>query len=176
MSFDPSVFPQDEATGIVSTVDWDDAGAIAQLAYDLNTTDYVLTGFEFTYDESNLILNVSGGVARVSQQTVATADKTEDDGPPAKVLQFAAFVAQRGASGDMSLTDAAVNHVYIAVDQTTNDRVTFRVNTDATVPPEPSLKVGTVDTTVPAADAINYVNRLPEAQFNTVEVHEPPPS
>lgn len=172
MSYDDSTFPQDEATGITSTVDWDDAGGFAQLAYDLNTVDYVLTGFEFDYDPDTYTLNITGGVARVSQPSVATADKTEDDGPPAKTLQLAAFVSQRGPSGDIPLTAGAVEHIYLAVDQTTNDRALFRHNVDDTSPPEPSLKLGTVNTT---DGTITLLNRLPEAQFNTIEAHEPPP-
>lgn len=167
----PSVFPQDEATGIAETVDWDDAGAFAQLAYDLNTIDYVLDGYEFTPDYTNNILNIAGGVARVSQPTVQTGDHAEDGGPSAKVLRLAAFVAQGDASGDISLAANAVNHVYLAVDQSTNDAIYYRVNTDQTVPEEPSLKLGTVDT---SANTYSYVNRLPSAQFSSLEIRAPP--
>lgn len=175
---DEAVYPQDAGTGISETVDWNDAGAFAQLAYDLNTTDYVLQGFEFTDgsggdgpDYTNNILNITGGVARVSQEAVNTNDHTGDDGPAAKTLELAAFVCQSPASGDLSLTEGAVNHVYVAVDQSTNDATLYQVNTDGTEPPEPSLKLGTVDT---SANLYSYVNRLPSAQFSSLEIRAPP--
>lgn len=171
MSYDPHSFPQDGATGIDDTVDWDDAGAFAQLAFDLNTVDYVLDGFEFTnFNFDTGVFNVTGGLARVTQETTQTNSHEDDDGPPAKTLQLAAFVTQTGASGDLQLTTGEINHVYLAVDQTSNDRTLFRVNTDATAPPDPSLKLGTVD--VPN-QTYSYVNRLPAGQFRSLEIKAP---
>lgn len=167
----PSVFPQDEATGISETVDWDDAGGFAQLAYRQNSINYVEEGFDFTPDYTNNVLNISSGVAIVTQPTVQTGDHQEDGGPGPKVLRLAAFIAQGDASGDLALTDAAVNHVYLAVDQNTNDAIYYRVNTDQTVPEPPSLKLGTVNTTT---DTYSYENRNPVGTFSRIEVRAPP--
>lgn len=172
MSYDQHNFPQDGATGVEETVDWDDAGAFAQLAYDLNTTDYVLDGFEFTnFDFSAGVFNVTSGVARVSQPTAQTNDHSDDDGPAAKTLQLAAFVTQAESSGDLALDTSTVNHVFIAVDQSTNDRTLYRVNTDGTEPAEPSLKLGTIDG---ANQTYSYVNRLPTGEFSRLEITAPP--
>lgn len=167
------IFPQDGATGVEETVDWDDAGAFAQLVYSLNTIDYVVKGYEFTVDDTNDILNIGPGVARVTQDTTKTNDHSGDDGPEAKTLELAAFVAQTSASGDISLTGGAVNHVYLSVDQTTNDRPLFRVNTDGTEPSDPTLKLGTVDTSG-SPYTYSYVNRLPTGQFRSLEIRAPP--
>lgn len=171
MSFDSHAYPQDAATGIEAAVDWDDAGAFAQLAHDLNTVDYVLDGYEFTPDWNAGILNVSGGVARLSQPTTRTNDHSDDDGPGAKTLHYAAFIAQVGPSGDLALTGDAVNHVWLRLDQSTNDRVHYHVSTGDATLDAPALRLGTVDT---AAERYSLLNRLPSGQFEQVTITAPP--
>ncbi len=143
---DQHAFPQDWATGLQTTVDWNDAGSFASLLGHPNLRGYVSDGFEFNVDWNNNLLNISEGKAYLWEPTTETNDHRGSDGPDVKKLIDAMFVAQRGPSGDITLVDNDTNHIYIAIDQTDNDEVTFHSNTTETAPPRPYLKLGIVDT------------------------------
>ena len=168
MPYSDDVFPQDSGTGLSDTVDWDDAGGFAHLVHNPNATDYVERGFTFEVNWSTNTLNITEGVAMVSAETTQTNDHTDKGGEAAKVLQGASFKVQRGPTGDIALTSNAVNHVFIGVDQTSQNRVLSVVNTSETPPSPPFLKLGAVDTGGANSDVddITYANRVPAAHHS----------
>ena len=173
MPIDDFKFPEDSGTGLTDTVDWDDAGGFAFLGYHPNISDYVLEGFELDVTWSTATLNITEGVGIASAETSETNDHTDKGGEPAKVVHGAAFKFQRGPAGDIPLTAGQVNHVYLGLDLTTNNRVIPVVNTDETPPSEPYLKLGTVNmggTNSPAD--IHLDNRVPTQHVGHV-LHGP---
>lgn len=162
-----NVFPQDQATGLSDTADWDDAGAFAHHRDSINDRDYVVSGLEPTVDWATGTLNISAGVAQIWQSEVETNDHSGDGGPTPKVLQGALFTVDTDPSGDLGLTDGATNHVFLGVNQQQNNDYIWQVNTDNTAPPEPFLKLFTIDMN---AESVDKLNRAPTGTFRELTV------
>lgn len=145
MAYDPFSFPQDAATGLQDTIDWNDAGGFAWLSHHPNTTGHVIEGFELEPDYSNDLFTIRGGVAELEQTTTWTNDHTDDGGEPEIEVGHATFRAQRGPSVDRELA-SGTNYVYLYLDQSANNRVLFQDNTTQTPPSEPYILLGTIDT------------------------------
>lgn len=164
---DEHAFPQDWATGLQETVDWNDAGSFANLADHPNNRSYVAEGLTFDVDWANDIFQLAEGRAYLHQSTTGTNDHREDNGPDEKELEGGLFVGQRGPSGDLTLTADATNHVFMGIDQSENDLVEYHVNTTDTAPPAPYLKLGTIDT---ANDTYVELNRAPTVTTRRLRV------
>lgn len=145
MSYDPFSFPQDQATGLEDTIDWNDAGGFAWLAHHPNTTGHVIEGFEFDVDWANGLFTIYGGVAVLYQSSTWTNDHTDEGGDPQTEVGNVSFKVQRGPSVDRDLA-SGTNYVYLGLDQTQNNRVIFQDNTTQTPPSEPYILLGTIDT------------------------------
>jgi hypothetical protein len=162
-------FPQDRATGVQDTVDFNDAASFAWLAHSPNDTEYIVDGFEINVDWNVNIVNVTGGVCKFYQSVGHTNDHSAADGPEEQQLHHLTFVGQAGASGDMVLNDDATNYIYIHLRHDDNDTLEYYVNTTATTPPDPYLLVGTVDM---VAEEIVEANRAPTARFQATHFTE----
>jgi len=159
------VWPEDDGTGAADgNEDWDSAGFIGGMHAKDHATDYVETGLNFEGDGSGEPdytvpdFDLSAGLAfikytgQVDVQALADGAYTDtwDHG-----MQLAVHVdAQTG----ISLTDAATNHIYLAVDLTSNDGAYVEVNTTGTAPSDPHIKLGEIDT---ANDTKVETNRGP---------------
>lgn len=167
MALKDNTYPQDTGTGLDETVDFNNAAEFAQLAHDINGVDYVVDGLSFTVDYTNNILNISEGVAKLYQSSAETPDHSADGGEGPKTIAHTVFVAQLDASGDLTLTDSATNHVFIGIDQNTQNRTIYQINTTDSPPAEPYLKLGTVDT---VTDTHTEMNRAPAGTFRRLVI------
>lgn len=155
---DVHVFPQDLATGLQETVDWNDAGSFAHLADHPNLRQYVASGFEYNVDWENDIINISGGKAYVYEATTGTNDHRENDGPDSKNLEHALFVVQMDASGDLNLNEQYTNYIFIDVNQSETDTASYFTNTTGATPSSPYILLGTADA---AWEEVVWMNRNP---------------
>jgi parallel beta-helix repeat protein len=116
-----------------------------------NAEAYVERGLELqNYDGTGLTVDVSAGHAIISAGSDAAYDVFPD------------------ARSGVSLTDSAVNSVYVVIDPTTQDDVTVEARTSGT-PANPHLKIGEVDT---SADSTTDVARDPDGSFGSVSADE----
>lgn len=164
--YDPFSFPQDQATGLQDTIDWNDAGGFAWLSHHPNTTGHVIEGFTFEPDWANGLFTIRGGVAELEQASTWTNDHSDEGGDPETEVGNVSFRVQRGPSVDRNLADG-VNYVYLHLDQTENNRVLFTDNTTQTPPAEPYLLIGTLDT---QTETVVQKNRNPTATYESVLV------
>lgn len=148
------VFPEDEGTGGHSSGSGDknDAANFAAAFDAIGMTDFVATGMSFTLNASTPSLDISKGKAVVtdSSATATQTSETRDDG--------VAFVVEADSRSGLSLTDATTNHIFLDVDLTAEDAISIHIDTDDTQPSQPSLKIGTVDT---SNDTTTELNRRP---------------
>jgi hypothetical protein len=143
------VFPEDTGTGAGQGDDNDAANFGA--AYDgIGLTDFVVKGMGFTLNAGTPSLDLGSGKAVVSDSsaTATQSGETRDEG--------VAFVVELDARTGISLTNSAVNHVFLQVDLSSDDTVNIVVNTTNSAPSEPQVKLGTVDT---SNDTTTEVNR-----------------
>lgn len=90
---------------------------------------YVNDGLNLQADFANLNLTVTAGEAFCDNGTIARTAKITTD--------------QSG----LALSDNADNHVYLKVDEASEDTVAIEVNTTGSAPADPHAKLGIVDTT-----------------------------
>lgn len=125
-----NTFPQsgDEA----HAEDW------AALSGQANLADYVEQGMEFTnIDYTNLTADVTTGKA-----FILMPDATKGSGETVLRALFAIHIPQT----TVSLTDSAVNYVYLNGNVGTNDSPQLNVYTDQTTAGSNELLLGTIDT------------------------------
>lgn len=151
------VFPEDTGTGAPDG-DWNDAANFGQLADAVGAGEHVVRGMSFTLDAGTPALDISQGVAVVTD-TSATATNTSE------ARDGVSYVVEADARTGLSLTDGATNHVYLDVDLTADDGVSFHIDTDDSAPADPALKIGTVDT---SGDTTTELNR----SATTVDVED----
>lgn len=164
---DQHAFPQDWATGLQETVDWNDAGSFANHVDHPNLRDYVAEGMELDVNFSNNIVRVEEGKAYVHQEQTMTNDHRDSNGPDEKTLLGGTFVGQRGPSGDMVLSEGTTNYIWMNIPQHETDTVDFQVNTSGNPPPEPSLLIGRVNT---ATEQVFEENRAPATKSKRLVV------
>ncbi|WP_435346035.1 Kelch repeat-containing protein [Haloarchaeobius sp. HRN-SO-5] len=116
-----------------------------------NQTDYVERGISLTADYTNLELDTTSGHAVIA---TSTGDQAWDVFPDARTA--------------LTLTDNAVNEVYLVVDPNAQDALTVDVRTTGT-PSDPYVKIGEVDT---SADTTSEVNRDPAASFRAADIKD----
>lgn len=142
------VFPEDEGTGATDG-DFADAANFAALANQLGS--FVDTGFSPTVDFGVPSVDISAGKAFVTDTAANAAQSAETRD------QGVSFVVEADTRTGLSLTDNAVNHVYLDVDLTADDSISYTINTTGTAPADPSLKVAEIDTDMEVVD--DTVNR-----------------
>jgi len=142
------VFPEDEGTGATDG-DFADAANFAALANQLGS--FVDTGLSATVDFTVPSVDISAGKAFVTDTAANAAQSAETRD------QGVSFVVEADARTGLSLTDNDLNHVYLDVDLTADDSISYTINTTGTAPADPSLKVAEIDTSVEEVD--DTVNR-----------------
>lgn len=105
-------------------------------------TDYVLRGISSSIDFGNNTVDYTQGELVVTD--------SNDRG----------YVLSADARTGLSLTDSATNHVFVEYDPTTDDSITFTINTTGTSPTDPHIKIEEIDT---SADTSTEFNRNPTA-------------
>jgi hypothetical protein len=158
-------WPQDAGIGThpSGSGDKNDAANFAA-AYDaLGKTDYVKQGIGFTVDYTAPSVDISGGKAVVTEASATATQESEerDEG--------VAFVVELDARTGLSLTDGAVNHVFIDLSLGSDDATSFHIDTDNTPPSQPYLKVGEIDT---RNDTKSELNRKPSEEFESASIDE----
>lgn len=161
MAYDEQVWPQDLGTGLDETVDYIDAAPMAWATHAANATDYVVDGFDLDADFVNNQLTITEGVAEFYQSVAESNDHTADGGSPAQQLNHCSFRAQRGPMSELTINED-VNHVYLGLDHAQQNEIFPQINTTASPPPEPYIKLGEVDA---VAETVIEMNRQPTATF-----------
>lgn len=143
------VFPEDAGTG-ANQGDFLDAAPFASYVDAAGLTDFVASGLTITLNASTPSFDLSSGKAVVtsSSATGAQDNETYDDG--------VAFVAEVDSRSGLSLTDSAVNYVYLDVNLSSDDDITVTTNTTGSAPSEPSLKIAEIDTSSDTVTEFNH--------------------
>lgn len=111
-----------------------------------NRVDYVERGCGFSVNHTNDTITIGSTGTRANYAIVEN---------PSSHVAWHLYPDQ---DTDIALPNAsATNHVFIAYDEST-DAISYHIDDDDTAPSEPSLKIGTVDT---SADTSTETNRNP---------------
>ena len=157
-------FPQDEGIGThsVGSGDKNDAANFGAVYDAIGLTDFVKTGMNFTVDYATPAVDISAGkaVLTVDSATATQENETRDEG--------VAFTVETDARTDLSLTDAAVNHVFLDISLTSDDAPSFHIDSDDTPPSQPYLKIGTIDTSNDTATELNRDAKVPPLSTDEV--------
>ncbi|SNZ18185.1 hypothetical protein SAMN06269185_3284 [Natronoarchaeum philippinense] len=167
---DAIVFPEDKGTGLPSTsdADYSSAGHFGGLAAQSNSTDYVEAGMGFTPDFGTPALDIGAGLAYIRHE--ATVNVQDDVGDYINDWkQGISLAVQVPSVSGLALTDGATNHVFVALDLSSNNGAEYVINTTGDAPSAPSLKIGTVDT---ANDTVEELNRDPDLSFEVASGEE----
>jgi len=134
-------FPQDWGTGSHPQYEGDpnDAANFGSLIGAKSPVSALIRGINFTVDYVNNTVDTSEGkVYLIADNITAGTSQTERD----EVGLVNGIKAKTG----LTLTDATVNHVYVATDPATNNQPRVEINDTGTDPADPSVKVGEIDT------------------------------
>lgn len=113
-----------------------------------NSTDYVERGLQVTPDWTNATIDISAGHAVIK------------DG----VKGYDVFVDSRAG---LALADSnGMNYVFLVMDPSNQDDVSFKVNTDGSAPSKPSLLIQELDA---SAETASPVGRQPNASYSALE-------
>lgn len=138
------VFPEDGGTnsGISTGAPGDTAsGANFGNAFDaVGDTDFVVSGLNIT-NASSGTFDVTAGKAVVTETNADTVDASETRD------QGVAYTVEVSERTGLSYTTGSVNHVYLNVLLDTDDSLQIDVNTTATTPAQPALKIAEIDDT-----------------------------
>lgn len=141
-------FPEDEGTGLSNPEDSDfsSAGYFASLAAQSNSSNYVETGMSVTLDEANTEFDISDGLAFVLYD--GGVDVQDSDGDYLnnwdKPVTFSVLTRQET---NLSYFAGSVTHIYLKLNLTAANGVSFVVNDTGTAPAEPQLKIAEIDDT-----------------------------
>lgn len=135
-------FPQDHGTNAYPDNEGDpnDAANFGSLIGATQVVSVIVRGLGFSnIDYTNLTFDVNAGKAYLVGDgiTAASSGESRDE---------VGMVNGIDTKTGLSLTDSAVNHVYAATDPDTNDAPYIAVNTTASSPANPSVKIGEIDT------------------------------
>lgn len=111
-----------------------------------NSGNYVESGLGLTADFTNNELDVGAGMVIIQ------------DGVDS-------YVVLPDARSNLALTDAATNYVFVDIDPTVDDTISYHIDTDNTAPSSTSLLIGEVDTT---SDTVTELNRVPSVDAGPV--------
>lgn len=144
---DAVVFPEDDGTGVSDgSEDYDSAGHFGLLSQHQGGS-YVGNGLGFSNVDTNKnTVDVGSGHAFVEFDSVTVqsgSGSTYDTTLPDPIVMTIVLPT----SVTITLDDGAENDVYLATDPTTNDGAYLRHGSTVTAPSDPSVLIGTVDTT-----------------------------
>ena len=151
-------FPQDSGSGLQdqNNHDYGDAAHLGALAH--SGPQGILTGCDIVSTDFTVPnVTVGGGEVRIVDTSVDARDHSGDgtaDTTWPEVVQ-----AYRIEQTTVTLTDAAVNELYVQGDQSSPDNASVVATSDGLAPSGPTIKIGEVDTSA---------NSVSE-QFNKIE-------
>jgi len=139
------VFPEDIGTGAPQGDPADAANFGAYAQHEL-LSNYKANGLNVTVDFNANTFDLSAGKAFIRDSSADTAQvvETRDRG-----VLYGVEVAPRTG---LSLTDSAVNHIFIELDLGTDDGVSVQARTNVQNTAPPSIKIAEVDTTADTLD------------------------
>lgn len=147
------VFPEDPGTG-ASEGDFDDAANFSTLARAVGFGDYVFTGMNFTPDYSTPDVNISSGLAVIAKDTVSQDQGSE------KMDQGNLFFVKKDSVSGLSLTDSAVNNIFLKIDLSSDDTASYEAKTSGT-PSLPNIKIGEINTSSNTSKEIKRSAQIP---------------
>lgn len=149
------VYPEDQGTG-ASVGDDADAANFASLIDNPRVADLVVTGLSFSVTYGTPEFDLSAGKCKIRDASAPAAQtaQTRD--------QNVVYSVEIDSRSGLSLTDNAVNDIYVDVDLSTDDYITIDARTSGT-PNTPYLKIGEIDT---GNDAKTETNRLSGGPVN----------
>lgn len=157
------VFAEDTGTGLVDQSDRDyaDGAHLAALSHIPNATAFAPLSPSITADYTNLNADLTEAQYRIEASSVSG----RDHGNGAITWPEVTFGVYAPAA-TISLTDSAVNHVFVAVNLGgTGDDGRYVVNTDGTTPTDPHLKIAEIDT---SANTVTQFNQKPDGTFDSL--------
>jgi hypothetical protein len=164
----PKVLFEDSGTGLGDQTkrDWADAAHFAALAHGL--TDYVVSGFGISPDYTGLEATVASGQARMTVTDLDSRDRSTTGGAGPTTWPEATITAYHEGR-TVSLTDTAVNDIYLEVHLSTGpDDARIRVYTGGSTPTADGyIHIATVDTN---DDTTTTVNRAPSEDFESLSM------
>lgn len=139
------VYPEDQGTNanLTQSGDGDDADAanFGSVYEAIGNSDFVVRGLSLS--------NVASGTFDLSAGKAVVTDASADAAQSAEVRdQQVAYVVEVSSKTGLAYTTGDVNHVYLNVLLTDDDALEIVVNTTASQPAQPSLKIAEVDDTV----------------------------
>lgn len=155
------VYPEDTGTGATDG-DYADAANLAQLVHSMGFSDTVVSGMNFS-NISGTSVDIGSGVAVVSD-TSATAKNTSES------RTGVSYVVEADARTGLTLTDNSINYIFLKIDLTSDDTITYHIDTDNTPPTDPYLNIGTVDTNDNTATELNRDYQVVQAQDSGTDV------
>lgn len=127
-----------------------DESNLARALAQANATDYVERGFGFSVDFGVPEVTIGTSSTR-GNYAVIQEDKQ-------------AWLVFTDSTTTVSLDDGTTNHLFLAYDKS-NDQPYFHQDTADSAPSDPSVKIGTVDT---SADTSTELNREPDVNARTL--------
>jgi hypothetical protein len=161
------IFAQDEGTGLDATEDADygDGASFAAMAHDSNAADYAPKPPTATSDFTIPEVTLTESQYRITAKNVSEKDRGTD----ANMVTWPLVTfAVHAPNETLSLTDNAVNHIYVDLTLTgARDQAGYVVNTTGTAPNDPSLKVAEVDT---SNNTVEFVCIEPDGRFGYLDI------
>jgi len=133
-------------------IDEDGLAAILDLK---NSTHFVESGMGFSVDWANDQVTIGTTTAWGNHAIIRGSTGAYHVFPDQKTVNLA--------------TGSGVNHVFVRTDPTTNDDVSYHIDSDDSPPVDPSLKIGTIDA---GAQTTTELNRAPDGEFESVSTDE----
>jgi hypothetical protein len=160
------VFPEDNGTGVPEgSEDFDSAGHFGLLSQHQGGA-YVGNGLSLTADAANNEVDISQGHAFVQLSSV-TVQSGSVESYDTTLPDPVTMVIVIPTSVTLQLDTDVINDIYLATDPTSNDAIYFRHGSSVSEPADPSLYLGTVDT---SAGSTSPANLAPDGTFDQLEV------
>lgn len=169
---DAVVFPQDDGTGVTDdSEDFNSAAYFGLIARNVNG-EYVANGLGFAnIDTTNEQVDITAGHAFITDpgnQVQSGSQRTYDTSLPGGSDMVYAVVLPTNVV-DLNLDTDATNEIWLAVDPASNDGVYLRHGSGLNAPGDPSVKLGTVNT---SDGSTTRPNEGPVFKGPSVEVDE----
>jgi hypothetical protein len=160
------VFPEDNGTGVPEgSEDFDSAGHFGLLSQHQGGA-YVGNGLSLTADAANNEVDISQGHAFVQLSSV-TVQSGSVESYDTTLPDPVTMVIVIPTSVTLQLDTDVINDIYLATDPTSNDAIYFRHGSSVSEPADPSLYLGTVDT---SAGSTSPANLAPDGTFDQLGV------
>jgi len=168
---DAVVFPQDAGTGAQGgNGDYVSGGYLGLLAQTGGAAPHVGEGLGLTVDAGADEADVAAGHAYVQQSGVDVQSGSQSSYDTSSPSTVSVMVVLPTAV-TLALDADASNDIYLAVDPTSQDSVYLRHGSSVSEPGDPSVKLGTVDT---SDGSVTELNRTANVGRATISTTEPP--